>query len=169
MAVRVTKPEFNLREKITELDKPTGLKGTELMRSETTQEARDLVSAGRKNLIINGAMQIAQRGTSSTSAISGGTFVCDRFKTGGNGTIGAVTVSQTTTNLPAGFDHALRYECTTADTSLAAGDHLGIMYCPESQDLARIAKGSLNPKPITLSFSSTTDISSWPILQVPTG
>ena len=152
MTVRVSKPEFNLREKISELDKPTGVKGNELMRSETSQEARDLISAGRKNLIINGAMQIAQRGTSSTSAISGGTFVCDRFKTGGNGTIGAVTVSQTTTNLPAGFDHALRYECTTADTSLAAGDHLGIMYCPESQDLARIAKGTSSAKPITLSF-----------------
>ncbi len=152
MTVRITKPEFNLREKISELDKPTGIKGLDLMRSETSQDARDLISAGRRNLIINGAMQIAQRGTSSTSAISGGTFVCDRFKTGGNGTIGAVTVSQTTTNLPAGFDHALRYECTTADTSLAAGDHLGIMYCPESQDLARIAKGTSSAKPITLSF-----------------
>ncbi len=152
MTVRITKPEFNLREKISELDRPTGIKGLDLMRSDTSQDARDLISAGRRNLIINGAMQIAQRGTSSTSAISGGTFVCDRFKTGGNGTIGAVTVSQTTTNLPAGFDHALRYECTTADTSLAAGDHLGIMYCPESQDLARIAKGTSSAKPITLSF-----------------
>ena len=152
MTVRITKPEFNLREKISELDKPTGLKGHELMRSDSSQDARDLISAGRKNLIINGDMQIAQRGTSSTSAISGNTFVCDRFKTGGNGTIGAVTVSQTTTNLPAGFNHALRYECTTADTSLAAGDHLGIMYCPESQDLARIAKGTSSAKPITLSF-----------------
>ena len=53
MTVRITKPEFNLREKITELDKPTGLKGNELMRSDTAQEARDLVSAGRKNLIKN--------------------------------------------------------------------------------------------------------------------
>jgi hypothetical protein len=36
------------------------------MRAETAQEARDFVSAGRKNLIINGDMRIAQRGTSST-------------------------------------------------------------------------------------------------------
>ena len=52
MTVRVSKPEFNLREKISELDKPTGLKGSELMRSETPQEARDLIGAnsGRKNL-----------------------------------------------------------------------------------------------------------------------
>jgi len=64
MTVRVSKPEFNLREKLTELDKPTGLKGNELLRSETAQDARDLVSAGRKNLIINGAMQVAQRKSS---------------------------------------------------------------------------------------------------------
>ena len=31
MAVRVEKPEFNLREKISELDKPVGLKGSELI------------------------------------------------------------------------------------------------------------------------------------------
>ena len=46
MTVRVTKPEFNLREKISELDKPTGMKGNELLKSETTQEARNYISAG---------------------------------------------------------------------------------------------------------------------------
>ena len=105
-----------------------------------------------RNLVMNGAMQVAQRGTSSTTAITGNTFVCDRFRTAGNSQIGVVTASQTTTNLPAGFDHALRYECTTADTSIAAGDHFGIMYVPESQDLARIAKGTSSAKPLTLSF-----------------
>ena len=63
MTVRITKPEFNLREKISELDKPSGLKGNELLRSETAQDARDLVSAGRKNLVINGDMRIVQRDT----------------------------------------------------------------------------------------------------------
>ena len=65
MTVRITKPEFNLREKISELDKPSGLKGSELMRSDTAQDARDLIGAGRKNMIINGDMTVAQRGTSS--------------------------------------------------------------------------------------------------------
>ena len=54
MVVKITKPEFNLREKLTELDRPNGLKGTELMRSNTAQEARDLIGAGPKNLVING-------------------------------------------------------------------------------------------------------------------
>ena len=54
MTVRITKPEFNLREKISELDKPVGLKGSELMRANTVQESRDLIGAGRKNMVING-------------------------------------------------------------------------------------------------------------------
>ena len=81
MTVRVTKPEFNLREKISELDKPTGLKGLELMKSETPQEARDLIGAGRKNLLINGDMRIDQRsnGAASTPASTGFSSV-DRWK-----------------------------------------------------------------------------------------
>ena len=53
MTVRITKPEFNLRGKLSELDNPVGLKGNEILRSETTQDARTIVSAGRKNIIIN--------------------------------------------------------------------------------------------------------------------
>ena len=67
MTVRVSKPQLNLRGKLSELDKPSGLKGSELLKSETTQDARTLVSAGRKNIIINGDMRIAQRATTSTS------------------------------------------------------------------------------------------------------
>ena len=54
MTVRVSKPEFNLREKLSELEKPVGLKGSELLKSETAQDARNLVGAGRRNIIING-------------------------------------------------------------------------------------------------------------------
>ena len=52
MTVRVNKSAFNIREKLSELAVKFGLKGTELARAETVQDARDLISAGRKNLII---------------------------------------------------------------------------------------------------------------------
>ena len=61
MTVRVNKPSFNIREKLSELGRKFGLKGSELAAAETVQEARDLVSAGRKNLVINGNMMISQR------------------------------------------------------------------------------------------------------------
>ena len=66
MTVRVNKPSFNIREKLSELGRKFGLKGSELAAAETVQEARDLVSAGRKNLVMNGDFRIAQRGTSGT-------------------------------------------------------------------------------------------------------
>ena len=66
MTVKVSKPKFNIREKLSEIDKPVGLKGNELMKSETSQDARDLIRAGRKNMIINGAMTINQRNDTSS-------------------------------------------------------------------------------------------------------
>ena len=79
MTVRVSKPTLNLREKLSELDKPTGVKGTELMRSETAQDARDLIGAGRKNKIINGAMLISQRATSKAD-VNAGYHTVDRMR-----------------------------------------------------------------------------------------
>ena len=64
MTVRVNKPSFNIREKLSELGRKFGLKGSELAAAETAQEARDLVSAGRRNILINGDYRINQRGSS---------------------------------------------------------------------------------------------------------
>jgi hypothetical protein len=84
--VRVNKPAFNLREKLSELQRPIGSKGNELMRSETVQDARDFLSAGRKNLMINGAMEVAQRATSVTgSGASGTVLTVDRMANHGSG------------------------------------------------------------------------------------
>jgi len=70
MAVKITKPELNLREKISELDKPSGIAGEAMLRAETPREQQNLIGAGRKNLIINGDFRVSQRGdyTSATSA-----------------------------------------------------------------------------------------------------
>jgi putative IMPACT (imprinted ancient) family translation regulator len=66
MVVKVSKPEINVREKISELDKPSGTAGQAMLAAETPQEQQALVGVGRRNLIINGDMRIAQRGTSYT-------------------------------------------------------------------------------------------------------
>jgi len=70
MTVNVSKPAINVREKLAELDKPTGIAGEAMLRAETPQEQFNLISAGRRNLIINGNFQVNQRGTS----ISGTTY-----------------------------------------------------------------------------------------------
>ena len=77
MTVRVTKPELNLREKLVELDSPTGNHGSEIMRSESVAESQNLLQIkGRKNYFINGDCRIWQRGTSNPNVSNYG---CDRF------------------------------------------------------------------------------------------
>ena len=71
MPVRVTKPEFNLRSKLTELNVPVGNHGSQLMKSNDAAESFDLVRAGRKNIIINGAMSINQRNGGSSVTVDG--------------------------------------------------------------------------------------------------
>ena len=73
MTVRVNKSALNLREKLSELERPIGLKGNELMRAETSQDARDFISAGRKNMVINGAMTVSQRNLTSSYTIPNAT------------------------------------------------------------------------------------------------
>ena len=138
MTVRVSKPAINLREKVSELDKPTGLKGNELMRSETTQEARDLIGAGRKNLLINGACNVAQRGTTSTSTTYGSV---DRMYYTHNGVNEACTQAQhaltssDTGPWAAGFRNS--YHITNGNQSGPdAADVIITRYLIEAQDIA---------------------------------
>ena len=80
MVVKVRKSSVNLREKLNELDRPAGIAGEAMLRAETKEDQFNLIGAGRKNLVINGAMDIWQRGTSSNS--SGlDYFAMDRFWT----------------------------------------------------------------------------------------
>ena len=71
MVVKVSKPELNLREKISELDKPSGVAGEAMLRAETPQEQFNLIGAGRRNVFINGDFSVAQRGAGPTTGISG--------------------------------------------------------------------------------------------------
>ena len=122
MTVRVSKPEFNLREKITELDKPTGLKGLDLMRSDTTQDARTFTSSGRKNLVINGQFDIWQRATDSGSNTNDGYLTADRWFHASSGATKQVTrqsFSTGQTDVPDNPKYYLRYAVTTGNNNVA--------------------------------------------------
>jgi hypothetical protein len=98
MTVSVTKNAINVREKLAELDKPTGIAGEAMLRAETPQEQFNLIGAGRRNFIINGLAQVSQRGdyTSATSMTVNNYYI-DRWKaysSGGTNTIQQVTSSQ---------------------------------------------------------------------------
>jgi hypothetical protein len=148
MTVRANKPAFSIREKLKELQKPIGLKGSELMRAETAQEARDFVSAGRRNLVINGDMRISQRGTSFTPALEFG-YTLDRWITFLTET-GSFNVTQETTSPPEGFTHYLRVTSTAATSSITGRNLLCQMV--EGFNLAPTKWGFSDAKPCKISF-----------------
>lgn len=102
---------------------------------------------GRRNIIINGAMQVAQRGTSFSLSGTADTFITDRFLISNSDT-GAWTASQSTDS-PTGFSNSLKMDCTTADTSPT---FLSLMTRFEGQDLQHLKKGTSSAEKTTLSF-----------------
>ena len=86
MAVKFTKPEINVREKLAELDKPSGIAGEAILRAETPQEQFNLIGAGRRNILINGDFQVSQRGDYSSATTSSDGYFLDRWRVDRNGT-----------------------------------------------------------------------------------
>ena len=108
--------------------------------------------SGRKNIVTNGAMQVAQRSVSETGlGAAAGYFTLDRWKIDTANSAGRFTMTQTADG-PSGFANCLKLDCTTADTSLAASEHLIISQRFEGQDLQQIKKGTSDAELITISF-----------------
>jgi len=105
-----------------------------------------------RNIIINGDMSIAQRGTSTASITGDGYHTIDRFKTSISG-LGTWTQSQST-DVPTGqgFSTSLKMDCTTADASPASSDVLIINQRIEGQNLQYLKKGTSSAESTTLSF-----------------
>ena len=108
---------------------------------------------GRRNIVINGAMQVAQRNTSVTGlGASYGYFTVDRFQHNHNGnSAGRYTSSQTASGLD-GFANCLKLDCTTADTSIGATERFFIAYQMEGQDIQHFKKGTSSAKDFVVSF-----------------
>jgi len=107
-----------------------------------------------RNMIINGAMNVAQRSASVAAlGAASGYFTCDRWKLDeADASAGRLTMSQTADG-PNGISaNCLKLDCTTVDTSIAAGEILKIAQKIEGQNLQRIGKGVAGAKQITVSF-----------------
>ena len=91
-----------------------------------------------RNLIINGAMQVAQRGTTTTQATG---FLIDRFNVENgnvdeNSTVTQADVGSGTTPYTLGFRKALKVQNGNQTSGAGASDYIQIFYRFEAQDMA---------------------------------
>ena len=124
--------------------------------------ARDLADLGSSatkldavgsNLIINGAMQVAQRGTSATTLSGSEIFRADRFRveqgsvTANNGT------TEVSTDVPSGQGFTKSLKVTGGSSvSYGANGYTAINYRGEGQDFSQISHGTSSAKTVTISF-----------------
>ena len=104
-----------------------------------------------RNIMINGDMAVSQRGD-STGVSSSGYYACDRWNQNFSDA-GTFSVTQST-DVPAGqgFSKSLKLDCTTADTSVAAGSVHRVFQRIEAQMMAAVESGSANAKQTVWSF-----------------
>ena len=103
---------------------------------------------GFKNRIINGQMQVAQYGTSTSVSANASGYSCDRFRC--DAPVGqGITSAQVTASL-SGFQNALQYTAGTASTN--AVDNSEIIQFIEGYNVSDLQFGTANAQTITLSF-----------------
>ena len=108
-----------------------------------------------RNAIVNGAMNVAQRGTQSTGNTTAGYTTVDRFQLALSAA-GTWTTDQSSVTDLAGFSKAFKVTCTTANgdgsnLSNSAGI-LACQYRAEGQDIQGFHKGFPSAKQYALSF-----------------
>ena len=107
---------------------------------------------GRRNIVYNGEMKVAQRSASETGlGAAAGYFTLDRWRVALNGTVGRFTMAQVADG-PPGFANCMKLTTTTADTSIAAGEYLIFETRFEGQDLQQLKKGTASAEQFTVSF-----------------
>ena len=103
---------------------------------------------GNRNLIINGAMQVAQRSASSSGVTATGYYATDRYRFITQ--VGAWTISRST-EAPTGFSRSWKADCTTT-ASLTGAQALLIQQRIEAQHLQHLNYGTANAEQLTCSF-----------------
>jgi hypothetical protein len=121
------------------------------------RSSEDNAIHGKRNLLINGAMTLAQRGTSFADP-SDDTYSLDRMHVF-NDNDGAFTVTQDTT-VPSGegFYKSIKFDCTTIDGTIAAGQYATLSQRIEGFNNAVLGYGTSGAKSIVVSFYAKSNL-----------
>jgi hypothetical protein len=112
---------------------------------------QNLPTAGplsNRNLIINGAMAVHQRGSDITAT----GYIVDRWRFNAGSLDQWAGDATWETDAPAGFSRSIKMNTTTAETSFEDGDELSFEHRIEAQNLQHLDWGTANAKSLTLSF-----------------
>tara|TARA_R100000353_G_scaffold40925_1_gene32420 strand:+ start:366 stop:1451 length:1086 start_codon:yes stop_codon:yes gene_type:complete len=108
---------------------------------------------GRRNFVINGAMQVAQRTTSQTGILQSGYYSVDRMRHAGSSLATARFTSAQVTDAPTGFVYSFKNTVTTAEGAVNADDNFyPLNYRIEARDLKRLGFATSSAQQITVSF-----------------
>ena len=109
----------------------------------------NITNRSNRNIIINGAMQVAQRGTSFTA--TGNEYTVDRFSHHTGSGFNFDTTTTQSSDAPNGFAKAIKITPDSVVTPSATQNGL-FAYSIEGQDVQQLAYGTSSPQKITLSF-----------------
>jgi len=113
------------------------------------------VNSGRKNLIINGGMQVSQRIGTTAATITDGSYGLDRWNAYASG---PVKTTQQVTESPAGLAHSMKFVNTSAS---ASPSYNFFRYLFEGNNVSHLNYGSSVAQTTTVSFwvrSSVTGV-----------
>jgi hypothetical protein len=134
--------------------------------ASSTYQTKALNQFAHRNLIINGDMQIHQRGTSASSLTTTGYRTADRWQfqitTQGTWTMSVENDAPT----GSGFRKSTKVLCTTADASPAAGDVVLLSQTIEGQNLQQIKKGTAAAEQLTVSFWVKSNVTGTYIFEI---
>jgi len=121
--------------------------------SATTPNANAalLATFPHRNLIINGAMQVAQRGTSGTLAATNN-FLVDRFLGSRLGGLADIFDTAQVSDAPDDFTYSYKLTQDGTSVTLSGTNACMFQYRPEGQDFAHLNWGTSSAKSVTLSF-----------------
>lgn len=133
-----------------------------LTASDLNQYVSDNLSAlyalvqggGRKNLLHNGAMQVAQRGTAAVGpTATAGYKTADRWNIETDGALGTWTYSvESDAPTGSGFRKSFKVLCSSATAAPTAAQRLAVEQIIEGQNLQSVKKGTASAELLTLSF-----------------
>jgi hypothetical protein len=115
------------------------------------------VSQIGKNLVTNGGANVSQRGVNAT-IVSGfdsttNSYIADRFLASGGGSPqNRADLKHVSSGGPAGFPNFIRYDITTAEAAVAAGEYSVIEQRVEAFNCLPLGWGATGAKSAALSF-----------------